>query len=61
MGQRSLARWWAVSPVDGAVHLLVREGDHSPGVVQARCGALCPRMPTSTTSRHKAHRARAAA
>lgn len=34
--------WWAVSPVDSCVHLLVREGEHLTGVVQARCGVLLP-------------------
>jgi hypothetical protein len=35
-----LARCWATSPVDHAVHLLVREGDHPTGALMARCGAL---------------------
>jgi hypothetical protein len=33
---------WAISPLDCAVHLLVSEGDHPPGVLQARCGHLLP-------------------
>lgn len=33
---------WAISPLDCAVHLLMREGDHPLGVFQARCGHLLP-------------------
>ncbi|MGB6161711.1 MAG: hypothetical protein WCF33_22955 [Pseudonocardiaceae bacterium] len=36
---RSPARW-ARSPLDYHTHLLLSEGDHLPGVLKARCGAL---------------------
>lgn len=32
---------WAISPTDGRDHSLP-EGDHPPGVLQARCGHLLP-------------------
>ncbi len=31
---------WARSPVDYQAHLLLPEGDHPPGVLKARCGAV---------------------
>jgi hypothetical protein len=34
------ARWWAISPRDGAVHLL-HDGDRTDGLT-ARCGHLLP-------------------
>ncbi|MGH3693755.1 MAG: hypothetical protein ACRDRX_07145 [Pseudonocardiaceae bacterium] len=36
------ARWWVLSPLDGAVHLLGPEVEHPPGVFPARCGHLLP-------------------
>lgn len=29
-------------PVSGPAHLLLPEGDHPPGVLKARCGAVLP-------------------
>ncbi|MGB6164380.1 MAG: hypothetical protein WCF33_09790 [Pseudonocardiaceae bacterium] len=31
---------WAQSSLDDQAHLLLSEGDHPPGVLKARCGAL---------------------
>jgi hypothetical protein len=31
---------WARSPLDYHAHLLLPEGDHSSGVLKARCGAV---------------------
>jgi hypothetical protein len=36
------ARWWVISPLDRAVHLLVPEGEHPRGVLTARCGHRLP-------------------
>ncbi|MGH3896699.1 MAG: hypothetical protein ACRDTA_00305 [Pseudonocardiaceae bacterium] len=35
-------RWWAVSPLDGAVHLVPEGGAHPPGGLNASCGAVLP-------------------
>jgi hypothetical protein len=45
---RSPARW-AQSSLDFQAHLLLPEGDHPPGVLKARCGALM----LSSTPRHE--------
>jgi hypothetical protein len=44
---RSPARW-ARSPLDYHAHLLLPQGEHPPGVLKARCGALM----LSSTPRH---------
>lgn len=35
-------RWWAVSPLDGTVHLVPEGGNHPRGGLDARCGAVLP-------------------
>lgn len=41
---------WARSPLDYHTHLLLPEGDHPTGVLQARCGAV---LPTGVAHHHQ--------
>jgi hypothetical protein len=40
---------WALSPLDCAAHLLLSDGDHSPGVPKAGCGHLLAVATCTTT------------